>query len=75
MLYSFTVPLIDVESSTQGVTTSRMTDERPTILIADDDAAILELLTMILGDDYEILQARDGDEAVQVHAKRNRGRP
>ena len=70
MLYSFTVPLKDVESSTQRVTTSRMTDERPTILIADDDEAILELLTMILGDDYEILQARDGDEAVQVHAKR-----
>jgi len=47
-----------------------MTDERPTILIADDDEAILVLLATILGDDYEILQARDGDEAVQVHAKR-----
>ena len=44
--------------------------ERPTILITDDDEAILQLLTTALGHDYEILQARDGDEAVKIRGER-----
>ncbi len=50
-----------------------MPDKRPTILITDDDEAILQLLTTALQADYEILQARDGDEAVQIHGEREEG--
>ncbi|MBT3345611.1 MAG: response regulator [Gemmatimonadetes bacterium] len=50
-----------------------MSDERPTILIVDDDETILQLLTTALGRDYEILQASDGDEAVEIHTNRDEG--
>lgn len=50
-----------------------MTQERPTILITDDDEAILNLLSTALGGDYEILQAHDGDEAVRIHGERDEG--
>ncbi len=50
-----------------------MTAERPTILITDDDEAILQLLTTALSPDYEILQATDGDEAVRIHTEREEG--
>ena len=46
-----------------------MTGERnaPLILVADDDEDILMLVAMILeGEGYEVLQARDGEEAVRL---------
>lgn len=46
-----------------------MSEERtaPCILVADDDEDILMLVAMILeGEGYEVLQARDGEEAVRL---------
>ncbi len=38
----------------------------PTILVADDTATNLELVDSILGSDYEILVATDGQEAIEL---------
>jgi DNA-binding response OmpR family regulator len=39
----------------------------PCILVADDDEDILQLVAMILeGEGYEVIQARDGEEAVRL---------
>ena len=38
---------------------------RPRILIADDDQEVLSMLTMALGDDYEVTTAQDGIEAIE----------
>lgn len=38
----------------------------PKILVADDDPRMVRLLTMTLPDSHEVVQAVDGDEAVQV---------
>lgn len=46
-----------------------MSEERtaPCILVADDDEDILMLVAMILeGEGYEVLQARDGEEALRL---------
>lgn len=43
----------------------------PKILVADDDDRMVRLLTMTLPDQYQILEAKDGEEAVsavQQHA-------
>jgi DNA-binding response OmpR family regulator len=40
---------------------------RPLVLIADDDADILELVSLTLEHDgYEVLQARNGEEALRI---------
>jgi DNA-binding response OmpR family regulator len=40
---------------------------RPTVLVADDDEDILQLLTFRLErSGYEVVQARDGDEALRL---------
>jgi diguanylate cyclase (GGDEF)-like protein len=39
---------------------------RPRVLVVDDDPDALEALAMILGDDYEVLLAADGREAVET---------
>lgn len=38
--------------------------ERPSVLVVDDDPAILELLRVLLEDQYEVIEARGGAEAV-----------
>ena len=47
-----------------------MTEEErhaPRILVADDDEDILQLVSMILeGEGYEVMAARDGEEAVRL---------
>ncbi len=39
---------------------------RPRLLVVDDDQDALDVLAMILGDDYELLLASDGREAVET---------
>jgi two-component system KDP operon response regulator KdpE len=41
---------------------------RHRVLVADEDAGILRLLTEILADDFEVVVARDGREAVELAA-------
>jgi CheY-like chemotaxis protein len=36
------------------------------ILVVDDDSSVRELLTIILGDQYTVSDARDGSEALQL---------
>jgi DNA-binding response OmpR family regulator len=44
---------------------------RPTVLIADDDPDILELVSLTLErDGYEVLLARSGEEALRIAAER-----
>jgi two-component system, OmpR family, alkaline phosphatase synthesis response regulator PhoP len=44
---------------------------RPLVLIADDDRDILELVSLTLeSDGYEVLQARNGEEALRIAAQR-----
>jgi two-component system, OmpR family, response regulator VanR len=44
---------------------------RPLVLIADDDRDILELVSLTLEQDgYEVVQARNGEEALRVAAER-----
>ena len=45
---------------------ARMSNVRPTILVADDTPSNIELLEMVLGEDHEILFAVNGREAVEV---------
>lgn len=42
--------------------------KKPTILIADDEAVNRDALRAILGDEYEILEAADGNEAIRMLA-------
>ena len=42
------------------------------ILIADDEEGIRESLNLILGDEYELVFANDGEEAL-AHARDNAG--
>jgi two-component system, OmpR family, response regulator VanR len=45
---------------------------RPLVLIADDDRDILELVSLTLEQDgYEVVQARNGEEALRVAAERS----
>ncbi len=43
-----------------------MTDKRKTILIADDEESIRLLLKRHLGDKYIVLEASDGEEALDI---------
>jgi DNA-binding response OmpR family regulator len=44
---------------------------RPTVLIADDDPDILELVSLTLErDGYEVLPARSGEEALRIAGER-----
>ena len=46
---------------------------RGKVLIADDDPNVLELFSLYLQkDDYEVLTALDGEEALQVTREQNR---
>ena len=45
---------------------------RPLVLIADDDADILELVSLTLeGDGYEVARARNGEDALWIAANRD----
>lgn len=46
-------------------------EERPTILVVDDEPTNLKVLKMILQDDYRLLFAKSGDQAIEV-ARRER---
>ncbi len=43
-----------------------MTDKRKTILIADDEESVRLLLKRHLGDKYIVLEASDGEEALDI---------
>ncbi|MDX1648473.1 MAG: response regulator [Myxococcota bacterium] len=43
-----------------------MTETRPRILIVDDEEAILETMTFTFEDEYEVLTARSGAEALEI---------
>jgi len=43
-----------------------MEDKRPTILIVDDDPVIVDLLSSLLEDNYEILRAYNGAQALNI---------
>ena len=44
----------------------RPLSEKPKILIADDEAVNRDALRSILGDEYELLEARDGQETIRL---------
>lgn len=41
-------------------------DERPTVLVVEDEADTAGLYAEVLGDDYEVLVATDGEEALEL---------
>jgi CheY-like chemotaxis protein len=41
----------------------------PTILVCDDEDSLRELIRAVLGDGYAYLEARDGDEALEILAR------
>jgi CheY-like chemotaxis protein len=44
---------------------------RPTVLVCDDEAVLRSLIGAALGSDYDLLEARDGDEVLeQARARR-----
>lgn len=47
-----------------------MSNNRAKILIVDDDAMNRTLLSDLLNDEYDIVEARDGDEAIQILEKK-----
>lgn len=40
--------------------------KKPTVLLADDAEMNRDILSFILGDDYEIIEAADGEEAINI---------
>ena len=46
-----------------------MNNERAKILIVDDDAMNRAVLSDLLCDEYDIIEAKDGDEALQILEK------
>ncbi len=44
------------------------TDDRPKILIVDDEPTNLQILRQVLSEDYRLLFARDGDKALELAA-------
>jgi len=46
-----------------------MDTAKETILVADDDSDLLDLLATTFGEKYHVLQAKDGAEALQVARK------
>jgi two-component system KDP operon response regulator KdpE len=46
--------------------TAVVANERPVVLVAEDDEDILALVSLCLGDEYELLTARDGREALAM---------
>jgi two-component system OmpR family response regulator len=42
---------------------------RPVILIVDDDPQVLNVLADLLGDDYEVIEALDGESALATLAR------
>jgi CheY-like chemotaxis protein len=47
-----------------------MADGKPTILIVDDDWAILTLLAGVLETRYNVIEAADGRQAVELYGER-----
>jgi diguanylate cyclase (GGDEF)-like protein len=43
---------------------------RQTILIADDSQAVIDILSAVLGDDYEVFSAREGFSAIELAVER-----
>ena len=43
-------------------------DERPKILVVDDEPTNLQILREVLNQDYRLLFARDGEKALQLAA-------
>ena len=44
--------------------------KKPTVLLADDAEMNRDILSFILGDDYEIIEASDGEEAINILSER-----
>ena len=42
--------------------------DRPTVLVVDDDQSLLDLLEVVLGHDFDLLTAADGQQALDVLA-------
>ena len=45
---------------------------KPTVLIADDSALNRELLSAMLGEDFSLIEARDGEECIRILRERGR---
>ena len=60
-----TPPPMDLPPETKPITQERKICTLPRILLADDDPEIIEILTISLGDKYELFSVSDGYEAVR----------
>ncbi|HEX2026850.1 MAG TPA: ATPase, T2SS/T4P/T4SS family [Nitriliruptorales bacterium] len=57
---------VDIVTPTPDVDGEHGSDRRPTLLIVDDDESVLRLIGLQLGDDYDLLEAREGEEALAL---------
>jgi DNA-binding response OmpR family regulator len=42
----------------------------PTVLVCDDEDSLRELIRAVLGDGFEFVEAKDGDEALEILSSR-----
>ena len=45
-----------------------MTDERPVLLLVDDEPDVLEMLAHVLGDDFDLVKAQSAEAAIAALA-------
>ena len=43
-----------------------LSEQKPTLLLVDDEATNLQVLRQILQDDYRLLYAKDGEKALEL---------
>ncbi|MDE5795209.1 MAG: substrate-binding domain-containing protein, partial [Muribaculaceae bacterium] len=60
---------IETELASVEADTSEFNDEKPTLLVIDDNSDIRDLISGQLGDDYNVLTAADGLQGVRMAAK------
>ncbi len=73
--FTLTIPVIEVESEEREQrveiehtteATAQQTDQRPTLLVVEDEADMQEFILSIFDDQYNVLQAINGLEALEV---------
>ena len=60
---------IEIELASIETDTSDFRDEKPTLLVIDDNRDIRDLISAQMGDDYNVLTAADGLQGVRMAAK------